>query len=149
MPSSIFVFLFAIASTGVGLPVRASKCFSLSVDTTEPIFVTDPNFASWTIDPSRNRAFFDVNYSDPRILYLVSQIGNGGVIRFGGGGADLLTYGVNGLACDDPRPPPPFECLNKTTLDSVLTVAAAASARCLQRSFSGQLNAAAFPAQCG
>ena len=92
------------------------------------MFETDPSFASWTIDPSRNRAFYDINFSDPRLLYLASEIGRGSVLRFGGGGADALTYGVPSQ-CDSPRPPYGYECLNRSTLDALLGVATAASAR--------------------
>jgi hypothetical protein len=78
------------------------------------------------VDPSRNRLFFNVNFSDPRLLYLVSEIG-GTVIRFGGGGGDLLTYSVpleNGYC--GPLPPNE-ECLNSTTFDGVLGLASAAA----------------------
>jgi hypothetical protein len=115
----------AFTSTTAAAP-RA--CPAPSVNTLAPAFITDPGFASWTIDPSRNRAFFDINFTDPRLLALAAEIGNGAVIRFGGGGADLLAYGVP-AQCDSPPPAFGDECLNKSTLDALLGVAAAASAR--------------------
>lgn len=91
-----------------------------------PLHVTDEAFASWTVDPSRNRLFFNVNFNDARLQYLASQIG-GQVLRFGGGGGDLLTYAspMVGGACG----PLPVneECLNSTTLDSLLSLSTAAS----------------------
>jgi hypothetical protein len=108
--------------------VATRACPAPTVDVSAPLFTTAPNFASWTIDPSRNRAFFDVNFSDPRLLYLASEIGNGSLLRFGGGGGDTLAYGFP-QQCDSPRPAFGYECLNRSTLDALLGVATAASAK--------------------
>ena len=116
------------APGGAAAASAAPACPALAVDLSAPAFTTAENFASWTIDPSRNRAFFDLNFSDPRLLYLASEIGNGSVLRFGGGGADELAYGVPSQ-CDAPRPASGLECLNRSTLDALLGVATAASAR--------------------
>lgn len=107
----------------------SSQCFPAPVVTTSSrLFTTGPSFASWTIDPSRNRAFFNVDFRDPRLVYLASQIG-GGVIRFGGGGADTTLFATEagGAACANL--PAGFECLNTTTLDALLDLSAAARAR--------------------
>ena len=109
-------------------PTTTSTCLTPSINTISPLFTTDPFFASWTIDPSRNRAFFAMNWSDSRLLYLASQIGNGNVLRFGGGGGDELTYGVP-TSCDSPPPLFEYECLNRTTLDSLLALSIAVSSR--------------------
>ena len=103
----------------------APTCSPLSISVSSPLQVLPSTFASWTIDPSRNRLFFDVNFSDPHLLYLVSHIG-GGLLRWGGGGADEITYGgFGGLpSCDAPQPFA-YECLNKTTLDAVVALATA------------------------
>ena len=108
--------------------VATRACPAPIVDVSTPLFTTASNFASWTIDPSRNRAFFDVNFSDPRLLYLASEIGNGSLLRFGGGGGDTLAYGFP-QQCDSPRPAWGYDCLNKSTLDALLGVATAASAK--------------------
>ena len=103
----------------------APTCSPLSINVAAPLQVLPSTFASWTIDPSRNRAFFDTNFSDPHLLYLATHIG-GGLIRWGGGGADEITYGgFGGLpSCDAPQPFG-YECLNKTTLDAVVALATA------------------------
>ena len=98
-----------------------------AVDATARLFTTSPAFASWTIDPSRNRALFDVNFSDARILYLASEIG-GGLLRFGGGGADTMAFATGGGGTTCPGNRAGFECLNTTTLDSLLALSAAARA---------------------
>ena len=119
--------LAALLAPG-GAAGGSAACPALAVDLSAPVFTTAENFASWTIDPSRNRAFFDLNFSDPRLLYLASEIGHGSLLRFGGGGGDELAYGVPSQ-CDAPRPASGLECLNRSTLDALLGVATAASAR--------------------
>jgi hypothetical protein len=114
-----FLFPFSI--------LAAHPCKTLVVNITSPVFTTRPYYPSWNIDSSRQRIFFDVNFSDPRLLYLVTQIG-GGRIRFGGTGNNYLFYDVGADRGKCP-PPVPFrlECLNETLLDAVLTVSAAAA----------------------
>ena len=62
--------------------VTAQSCSSLTIDATRPVNVVEQFFATWNIDSSRNRAFFDINFSDPTLGYLASEIG-GTRIRFG------------------------------------------------------------------
>lgn len=116
-PLSSLLFLLSLS-------VQGETCVPLEINTTSPHHTVGRYFASWTVDPSRNRLFFDVNFTDPRLLYLARSIGGGsGLIRFGGGGADELTYGgYGGLPpCDSPQPWQ-YECLNKSTLDSLIAL---------------------------
>jgi len=117
-----FALLFAAAFA------QQHACTPLNVSVAAPIFTTAPFFASWNLDSSRQRLFFDLNFSDPRLLYLASQIG-GGRIRFGGTGNNYLFYGVGADAGACP-PTVPFraECLNATLLDALLAVSATARA---------------------
>lgn len=108
--------------------MSAPACLpAATVSTSAPLFTTDEAYASWTIDPSRNRLFFNVAWADARLQYLATQIG-GCVVRFGGGGGDLLTYAspMAGGTCKATLPVNE-ECLNSTTLDGVLSLTAAAS----------------------
>ena len=123
---SLLLQICRLASSAAAPP--RGTCPAPTVATSAPVFITDAHFASWTVDPSRNRAFFDVSWTDPRLLYLASEVGRGSVLRFGGGGGDALTYGVP-VQCDSPVPAWGYECLNKSTLDALLGVASAASAR--------------------
>ena len=103
-----------------------AACTTLSINVTAPLFTTEEYYASWNVDPSRPRIFFDVNWTDPRLLYLVSHIG-GGRIRFGGTGANYLFYDVG--SAEGGCPPVihfASECLNATLLDAVLALSAAA-----------------------
>ena len=124
----MLALFISIAASLSSPPPTSSTCLTPVINTNTPIFTTDPFFASWTIDPSRNRVFFAMNFSDSRLLYLASQIGDGNVLRFGGGGGDELTYGVP-MSCDSPRPAFEYECLNRTTLDSLLALSIAVSSR--------------------
>ena len=128
------VALVLVAAACARLLVETACLPGPEVSTAVPVFTTSPLYASWTVDPSRNRAFFNLNLSDPRLLYLASEIG-GGLIRFGGTGADMLQYAPSGgdSACGPLPPPAPFpfpsyECLNSTQLDSLLELVAAARA---------------------
>jgi hypothetical protein len=87
------------------------------------LFTTAENYAVFTIDTSRNRLFFNANFSDARLAYLTAQIG-GGPVRVGGGGGDLLSFATlaNNTACD--TLPARYECLNATTFDALLGLSA-------------------------
>ena len=104
----------------------AQSCLPPPQVATAPVFSTSIAFASWTVDPSRNRLFFNVNFTDSRLLYLVNQIG-GGIIRFGGGGGDLLTYSTPMDTGSCGPLPVNEECLNSTTFDGVLSLASVGS----------------------
>ena len=108
----------------------AAPCFPAPlVAAASRLHTTDAAYASFTIDPSRNRGLFNVDFRDPRLVYLASELG-GGVIRFGGGGADTTIFATEagGAACAAPLLRPGFECLNTTTLDALLDLSAAARA---------------------
>ena len=106
-------------------PLFCSQCITLSIDGRAPLFTTEPFFASFNIDSSRQRSFFDTNFSDPRLLYLASVIG-GGRIRFGGTGNDYLHYSVAGAEPCKPTIPYLYECLNTTWWENLYALSSAA-----------------------
>lgn len=124
------LFVAVTAATGaivLAAPRQAAQCLPApTVATDSRLFTTSDAYASWTIDPSRNRLFFNVNFSDPRLVYLASQI-PGGVIRFGGSGGDFMTYATPMVGGSCGPLPTNGECLNSTTFDAVLALSAAAS----------------------
>lgn len=105
--------------------VSASQCLPPPTLSPQRIFNTSESYAQFTIDTSRNRLFFNANFSDPRLAYLTAQVG-GGPIRVGGAGGDLLSFAtlLNGTACG--TLPASYECLNVTTLSAVLALGASA-----------------------
>ena len=120
--------LCAAAAAAASSSSAAAACLPPpAVDASARLFTTSAAFASWTVDPSRNRALFDVNFSDPRLLYLAAEIG-GGLLRLGGGGADTMAFatGDGGTTCPGNRAG--FECLNTSLADSLLALSAAARA---------------------
>ena len=91
------------------------------------VFTTADPYAVFTIDSSRNRLFFNANFSDARLAYLTSEIG-GGPVRVGGSGGDLLSFAtLDGNTACGPLPAR-YECLNASTLDAVLALTARARA---------------------
>lgn len=103
----------------------AQSCVQLSVDASRAINTVEPFFATWNIDSSRNRNFFDIDFSDPHILYLASQVG-GSRIRFGGTGNDALYYGVGTAPACKPTNPTVYECLNATWWDNLVDLSTSA-----------------------
>lgn len=106
---------------------RAESCTPLAIDATQPINVVEEFFTTWNIDSSRNRGFFDIDFSNAQIDYLASQIG-GSRIRFGGTGNDALYYGVGSAAPCKPTDPTIYECLNATWWANLVTLSNSASA---------------------
>ena len=106
------------------LPVTFA-CVSLTIDGSAPLSRTEDFYASWNIDSSRQRAFFDTNFSNPQLLYLASLIG-GARIRFGGTGNDYLHYDVPSASPCLPTQPFEYECLNTTWLDNLFKLSSAA-----------------------
>ena len=116
--------LIALAVSRVS--ASGAACIPLSVNTTAKLFETAPYFATWNIDPSRDRAFFDIDWADPTIVALATGIG-GGRIRFGGTGADALHYGVPGATPCTATIPAVYECLNSTWYNNLQALSTAAS----------------------
>eukprot|EP00051_Salpingoeca_urceolata_P028809 m.488122 g.488122 ORF g.488122 m.488122 type:complete len:583 (-) comp25560_c0_seq1:126-1874(-) len=56
-------------------------------------FKVEAEYASYTIDTSRNRAFFDVNLNNTYLQYMAQQL-SPAILRVGGSGGDVLTYDV-------------------------------------------------------
>ena len=89
---------------------------------------TSPTYASWNIDPSCNRGFHHIDFSNPNLLAAAVGL-HPSRLRFGGSGADGLTYGlspgspecanVRPVGCDYVTP----GCLNATTWDALFTLA--------------------------
>jgi hypothetical protein len=103
----------------------AQSCAPLLIFTRAAIHETEPFFASFNIDGSRDRLFFDFNFSDPQFVYLASQIGAPGRIRFGGTGNDFLFYQMGAAP---PCPSGKGECLNETVWGSLSSLAGATGA---------------------
>jgi hypothetical protein len=105
--------------------VLAQSCNTLSIDASRAINTVAPYFATWNIDSSRNRLFFDTNFNNERLKYLASQIG-GNRIRFGGTGNDALYYGVGTAPPCKPTDPTVYECLNATWWGNLVALSTAA-----------------------
>ena len=107
------------------LASASAACAPLSVIST-PVSV-GPHYASWNVDPSRDRLFFDTRWDDPQLVYLLSGIGQHAHLRFGGTGENYLHYEVAGA----PKCPPSTatrECLNASTWRALGALASAAQA---------------------
>ena len=115
LTSSTFFLVASRSST--------APCLPAPVLGAQRVFTTNENYAVFTIDTSRNRLFFNANFSDARLAYLTAQIG-GGPVRVGGAGSDILSFATlaNNTACG--ALPASYECLNSTTLDAVLGLSA-------------------------
>jgi hypothetical protein len=88
----------------------------------EIISRTNDRYVSWTIDTSRGRQFFDLDFTNSTLRYLASQIPT--VMRIGGSGGDYLTYdlGNTTTTCGDSK----HNCLNASQYDSLMGFAKAA-----------------------
>jgi len=115
-----YTYIISVLSYATAYP---NTCDSITLSTTPSSFVA-PYYASWNIDSSRNRAFFDTNFSDPALVRLAGAVGNTN-IRFGGTGNDWLNYAVGGLRC--PKPSEKSECLNETWAANLFALAKASS----------------------
>ena len=96
-----------------------------------PINVLPPRYASWNIDSSRDRDFFDADLSSVQLRYLLSaaSAGNHSSLRFGGTGNDFLFYGgIGGSPTCAPTKPFAYECLNTTLFSNLLALAGEANA---------------------
>ena len=116
----------ALAGLALALSANAESCVALSVNISAPVSTTAPYFASWNIDASRDRLFFDITWDNATLVYLLSQIG-GAHIRFGGTGNDALYYGLGGAPACGKTVDKVYECLNATTWDALVALSAAAA----------------------
>lgn len=114
------------AATDLASPASAA-CDALTIDSDAPLFTLPSYFASWNVDSSRQRSFFDVDLASPALVYLASQI-PGANLRFGGTGNDFIYYQVPGQSPCPPTVPYVNECLNETLYNGVVTLATAARA---------------------
>jgi hypothetical protein len=122
--------LLALASALAAAAASSSSCAALSINVSAPINVIPPHFATWNVDASRDRLFFDVDWASPQLRYLAGAMSaNHSHIRFGGTGNDALYYGVGGAPSCPKTVPFSLECLNATLLDGLLALAAAADAQ--------------------
>jgi heparanase 1 len=109
---------------------RGQSCPALSIGASA-IHETASFFASWNVDSSRDRLFFDLNFSDPQFVYLATQIGAPGRIRFGGTGNDDLWYELGTAppcASATRSTSASYECLNQTVWDSLVSLSTASGA---------------------
>ena len=117
---AITAMLFAATPPTVATAVATT----VTVDGSVVAARTSDHFACWNIDASENRGFFHRNL-DPGLPFgrqlavqaaAISagqgQQSNGAhsLLRFGGGGNDMLTYEVGGAACSPPETPGQPNC---------------------------------------
>ena len=118
----------AAAAGSGGAP--SASCSLLAVNTTAPVNVLPPHFATWNIDSSRDRLFFDADLASPALRYLAGAMtANHSHIRFGGTGNDALYYGVGGAPDCGPTRPFVYECYNQSLFDNMVALAGAAGAQ--------------------
>ena len=124
------VAFFAIVSASCAIDIKATDVV---------INVVNERYLSWNIDPSCNRGFHQINFTNPNLhaagLYLSPSR-----LRFGGSGADFLRYSLTEGApdCSDIVPaPPPLNpgcdyvtpgCLNASHFTDLLNFGTAATA---------------------
>jgi hypothetical protein len=119
--------LLGAATASSSSPPSSSSCPPLTLSPASPLSSISPStYASWNIDSSRNRAFFDTDWAAPQLVYLASAIG-GARIRFGGSGNDFLNYSPSPYPSSPPCPPQSdkAECLNATTAADLFAFAGA------------------------
>ena len=125
-----FIVLFVLPSFFL-LASGDAPCLSWSIDAREAAFETAPYFASFNIDPSRNRGFFTLPLGSSSLIDLARGLGDASaaVLRFGGTGGNALFYG-NGAGAGPcpPTRPGDVECLNATLWEDVATLSVAAHA---------------------
>jgi hypothetical protein len=125
--SALITLMVACLTAARALP--APPCLPAPTLGAARAFTTADAYATFTIDTSRNRLFYNANFSDARLGYLVAQIG-GGPVRVGGSGGDLISFATraDGSACASlPVSNPPYECLNASTLNAVLALTSRAA----------------------
>ena len=111
------------AITVTSAAASSASCVTLDVTTSTPQTSVGPHFASWNIDSSFDRVFFDVDWNDKQLLYLTKSIGGtNSHLRFGGTGNDFLYYEVGGAPPCKPTISGE-KCLNVTTYSGLMNLA--------------------------
>ena len=123
----LLAVLFAAAARA------APSCSTLAVDPSRAVHVTAPYYASFNIDSSQDREFFQLDWAAPALASAASGLASAGsqqVIRFGGTGNNYLYYDIPGAGekCVRSAVAPRRECLNSSTWAGVAAFAARARA---------------------
>ena len=91
------------------LPLAFSQPVTLTINL-QPLFGTlEPTYASFNLDPSCNRGFHNTDFTNPNLIAAAKGL-SPSRLRFGGSGADYLTYSFTQGAPDCPAPLPDAGC---------------------------------------
>ena len=82
---------------------------SIQLDTRTLLGQTEATYSSWNIDPSCNRGFHNTDFTNPNLLAVAKGL-SPSRLRFGGSGADFLTYSFAPGAPECPPPDPAAGC---------------------------------------
>jgi hypothetical protein len=118
----------------------ATTTHDITIDTTDAIGRTSGHYTCWNIDASTNRGFFARNLSPTKPLgaqlaiqakaISVGQADGHSLLRFGGGGNDMLLYEMDPKVSTCPPPDQPkVHCLNATWLGALLDFSRASQAK--------------------
>ena len=132
--------LVILVTAAASAAVAAAVPHRISIDTTTALARTSGHYTCWNIDASSNRGFFQRNLSPSKPLgaqlarqaraISIGQSDGHSLLRFGGGGNDMLLYEMDPAVTHCPPPnAPTAHCLNATTLTSLLDFARAAQAK--------------------
>lgn len=108
-----------------------AACSAMTFSVQAPVNTLPVRYASWNIDSSRDRLFFDVNLASTQLQSLATAMTGAGqsTLRFGGTGNDFLFYGgIGGSPACKATVPFSYECLNATLFDNMLSLSAASGA---------------------
>jgi hypothetical protein len=122
----------AAGPVAAGPVAAAPPCSPLSLaNASAPINVLPPHFATWNVDSTRDRLFFDADLDAPQLRYLAAAMSaNHSHIRFGGTGNDFLYYAPTATApACSPTRPFAYECLNASLWEGLLGLASSAGAQ--------------------
>ena len=121
------------------LAIVSTLCaIDINIATGVVINVVNDQYLSWNIDPSCNRGFHQINFTNPNLLAAGLYL-SPSRLRFGGSGADFLRYSLTEGApeCSDivPAPPPlhpgcdyvTLGCLNSSHFTDLLNFGDAAT----------------------
>lgn len=92
---------------------------------------TNPEYASWNVDPSMNRGFFHINFTNANLRAAAASLAPS-VLRLGGSGADFLEYGLGDAPeCPQSDANDTYGCLNETHWSDFHAFSVAAGAKLL------------------